>query len=433
MAGDDRAAAVDAGHADAVPGAGILGVGALPLLCRSRTGARRRGSRGPRRVPAAVSESGRLRSEGTARRSRRSAILRALQARPDRARDARRGLCAARRPVEAASRRGGVPRPAFGRRRRQRAVVARVRPAILYREPRRRPPPAGQSRSADPTGDRLPTRSRRRHPDPTGLFSGPARSRSTAAAAPRMCGRMAAGGFLPRPPSCFVPALGGRARRFRSSVAPREDSHDRHQPLDRTGSSHSLARSRRGRSRIAGHPRVAGHQWPWRLRLGNRRRGGHAPVPRPADRGARRAVRPDRHAESHRRADSGRRPEDRNRRPRTDFGRARRPRDRVSGGVSPRGRPPGVALRRGRLRHREAPAPAAHAEHRPCDVRVVRAPARRTGRRNRQHRAGVAPVREFSSSGGAGQRAARVAVPAPRGSAITTKSSSRAADFRRCG
>ena len=40
LAGDDRAAAADAGHADAVSGAGVLGVRAVPVLRRSGSGAR---------------------------------------------------------------------------------------------------------------------------------------------------------------------------------------------------------------------------------------------------------------------------------------------------------------------------------------------------------------------------------------------------------
>ena len=48
--------AAGAGHADAVPGPGVLGVGAVPVLRRPRRRAGRRGAEGPRRVPGAVSQ-----------------------------------------------------------------------------------------------------------------------------------------------------------------------------------------------------------------------------------------------------------------------------------------------------------------------------------------------------------------------------------------
>ena len=134
----------------------------------------------------------------------------------------------------------------------------------------------------------------------------------------------------------------------------------------------------------------------------------HAPLSRPADRGAAGAARPHGHAQPPRRTgpSARRSPASRsagaNGRRRADaHGTGYLTEFRLEGG------PAGLALRRRRPGHREARVPAAHAEHRARASTSCVTGADAVGAR-------AAPVGELPRAGSAGQRAARLAVRVPR-------------------
>ena len=247
----------------------------------------------------------------------------------------------------------------------------------------------------------------------------------------RMCGRMAAGGFLPRPP---------RASSRPSAAGPPDSDHPTLRVRIRmTETSRSIEPVRRipwPVPGVADPESLVTREWLVANGLGGYASGTVAGVVTRRYHGpliaALGAPFGGPSAESHRGADSGS-AAGRSKSAAANGPRSPRcPRDRVSGRISSRGGPPRMALRSGRLRHREAPAHAVHAEHRPGDVRAVCAPARRTGRRIDGIELVLRPSVNF--------RHQEAPVSEPLGSPYqlhadgnTTKSGSPEADFRRCG
>ena len=147
LSGHDGAAAARARHADALPGAGVRLVRAVPLLRRPRGRARRRWcARAAREFLAQFPSLATPEMHGALPDPPRSEHVRALQARLRRARTARRASTPCTATCSRLRREDPVFRAAAAARRRRRRARARGVRAALLRRGRRRPAAARESR-----------------------------------------------------------------------------------------------------------------------------------------------------------------------------------------------------------------------------------------------------------------------------------------------